>query len=475
MNKSHQSIMTSLTRNAANVGLILTFLVGCSVVQPPPVEETIAEALPESTKIPLDYEAAAQAATGKVSDGWLATFGDPELDAIVAEAIQNNLNIRAAASRVDAAAGYAVQAGAELKPAIFAGGSASAREGFSSSDPGLSATGVSLNMSWELDLWGRVRSQAQAGQAAFEASQYQLEWTYQSIAAQTAKVWFLTTETKLQLELAEEALELFQHTQKIVEAKYKQGQVTSREVALTRANVASGEVVVRQARGAKQQAARALEVLLGRYPSAKIEGAKDFVAAPPPIPVGLPSELLERRPDLQAAERAIAAKFLMIQSAEAAKLPKIALTAGAGTSSNELSNVLSFGSDYWSVGGNFVAPIFTGGALEAQVDITEAGYQEALANYGNLALRAFSEVGQGLDNETLLRERETYLRVVVSESAEALRVATVQFDIGKVDLLLVLQQQAQLIAAKVNLISIRDQRLQQRVDLHLALGGSFNE
>jgi NodT family efflux transporter outer membrane factor (OMF) lipoprotein len=443
------------------------------VEQPAPIEEQIAEALPETTQIPLDYEAAANAATGKVVDGWLATFGDPELDVIVAEAIQNNLNIRAAAARVDAAAGYATQAGAELTPAVFASGGASAREGFSSSDPSMSSSGASINMSWELDLWGRVRSQAQAGQAAFEASQYQLEWAYQSIAAQTAKVWFLVTETKLQLDLVEEALALFQRTLGVVEAKHQQGQVTSREVALARANVASGQVAVRQARGAKQQASRALEVLLGRYPAAKIEGSEDLVATPPPIPVGLPSELLERRPDLQAAERAVAAQFLTIQTAQAARLPAVSLTAGAGTSSSELSDVLSLGGDYWNVGGNFVAPIFTGGALEAQVDIQEAGFQEALANYGNVALRAFSEVEQGLDNETLLREREMYLREVVAESSEALRVATAQFDVGKVDLLSVLQQQAQVVSANVNLMNIRDQRLQQRVDLHLALGGSF--
>jgi len=282
------------------------------------------------------------------------------------------------------------------------------------------------------------------------------------------------TETKLQLDLVEEALALFQRTQQIVEAKHQQGQVTSREVALARANVASGQVAVRQARGAKQQASRALEVLLGRYPAAKIEGAEDLVATPPPIPVGLPSELLERRPDLQAAERAVAAQFLQIQTAQAARLPTVSLTAGAGTSSSELSDVLSLGGDYWNVGGNFVAPIFTGGALEAQVDIQEAGFQEALANYGNVALRAFSEVEQGLDNETLLREREMYLHEVVAESSEALRVATAQFDVGQVDLLSVLQQQAQVVSANVNLMNIRDQRLQQRVDLHLALGGSFD-
>lgn len=448
-------------------------MAGCAVEQPALIGELAQEALPESTGIPLNYEEAAETASGRVLTGWLDTFGDPELEAIVAEAIQNNLNLRAAIARLDQASGFAVQAGAELKPAIGIGGQAQGREGFSSGDPSFNTSGVALNMSWELDLWGRVRSQAASGQAAFEASQYQLEWIYQSIAAQTAKTWYLVTEAALQEKLANEALVLYQRTLKLVNARYEQGQVTSRETALARANVAAGQVAMRQVKAAKQQASRALEVMLGRYPAARIDGAKDLRATPPAIPVGLPSELLERRPDLLAAERVVAAQYYAIQSAEAARLPRIALTAGVGTSSSDLDDLLSLGSDYWSMGANFAAPIYAGGALEAQVDIQSAQYQEAMANYGMAALRAFSEVEQGLSNETLLREQETYLREVVKESAEALRVATAQFNTGKVDLLNVLQQQGQLVSARGNLLNIRDSRLQQRIDLHLAVGGSF--
>jgi NodT family efflux transporter outer membrane factor (OMF) lipoprotein len=448
---------------------------GCSVDQPKPVEETGRDALPETTQIPLDYQAAADVALGDVQDGWLASFNDPQLEALVVEALEHNLNLQAAIARVDAAAGYAVQASAELKPAVGLGGSLGSQEGFSSSDPALSTSGLQLNASWELDLWGRVRAQAAAGEAAFEAAQFQLEWVYRSLAAQTAKTWFLVSETRMQQELAEEALGLYQRTEGIISAKFEQGQVTKRELALARANVASGQVAVRQAQGARQQATRALEVILGRYPAAAIEGAEEFVPVPPPIPAGIPSELLERRPDLRAAERAVAAQFFQIQSAEAARLPRITLTGGLGTSSNELVDIISLGSDFWAAGVNFAAPLYTGGALEAQVDIESAQFKEAMANYGSAALRAFSEVEQGLSNETLLREREGYLEELLSESQEALRVADTQFNVGKVDFLNVLQQQGQVISARSSLLNIRDQRLQQRVDLHLALGGDFEE
>ena len=333
--------MSCIVIRITYIAVAVLTLAGCAVKQPAPIEEQIAEALPETTVIPLNFEEAANAATGAIVDGWLKSFGDPELEAIVAEAIQNNLNLRAAVARVDAAAGLATQAGAELQPAIFAGGGAAGREGFSSSDPALSVDGLAINMSWELDIWGRVRSQAQAGATAFEASQYQLEWAYQSVAAQTAKLWFLVTEVTLQQKLAEEALALYERTLELVRAKHQQGQVTSREVALARARVAQGQVAIRQVQASKQQASRGLEMILGRYPAAQIDGAKNLVATPPPIPAGIPSELLERRPDLRAAERAIAANFLQIQTAEAARLPRISLTAAVGTSSGELENILA--------------------------------------------------------------------------------------------------------------------------------------
>ena len=157
---------------------------------------------------------------------------------------------------------------------------------------------------------------------------------------------------------------LYERTFELVEAKLEVGQVTKKELVQARANVSRGQATLRQVRGARQQAARALEVMLGRYPAAEVEGATDLVATPPAIPIGLPSQLLERRPDLRAAERAVAAEFLQIQTAKAARLPRIALTAGVGTTSNELNDLISLGSDYFSIGANFVAPLFAGGALK---------------------------------------------------------------------------------------------------------------
>jgi outer membrane protein, multidrug efflux system len=459
--------------------LIATMLGACAVKELAPVKETATEALPQATAIPetfnrpVDVEQIGEAVAGDARNGWLASFGDPGLEAIVAEAIRNNLNLRAAVAKLDAAAGLAIQAGAELTPAVTAGGQTSSREGFSTNAPELTSTGASLNISWELDIWGRVRSQAAAGAAFLQATEAQVKWAYESIAAQTAKSWFLLTEARLQENLAEEAVTIFTDTVTLVEAKFTQGQGTSRDVALAKAQLARGEATLRQVRAARKQTSRSLEILVGRYPAAAIGGAADLVATPPPIPVGLPSDLLERRPDLIAAERAVAAEFLQVQTAQAARLPRFALTGALGTTSNALNNTISLGNEFWTVGANFAAPILTGGALAAQVEIETAEQEQALANFGLAALKAFGEVEQGLENETLLREQEDFLRSALAQAQEALRVAKAQFDVGRLDLLLVQQQQAQIIAANVNLLSIRNRRLQQRIDLHLALGGSF--
>ena len=458
----------SIGLSAALISLSLT---SCSLKDPPTQTQMKEHTLTKHAKIPAKYVEAAHGATKEISNGWVRSFHDKKLDRLVDEAIQNNLNLKEAVAKVDAAAAMAVQAGSELKPFIGAGGNAVKLKG----DKGNSLTRsvAALSISWELDLWGRVRAQANAGEAAFEASEYQLEWLYQSIAAQTAKIWFVLSEARQQVNMLKKALVLYEKTLKVVESQYSQGRVTSGDVALAKSNVAQGHADLLQAEGARKKASRALEMLIGRYPAGRIDGLNRFTISLPPVPTGLPSDLLERRPDLVAAERAIVARFYAVETAKAARLPKISLTGSLNTSRNELNNLLSAGNSFWSVGSNFMAPIFTGGYLKAQVDVESAEYRAAFARYGQLALKAFSEVEQGLYNENILRLQEQYLREVVRESRKSLEVATKQFKIGKVTLLSVLQRQAIVIGAESNLIAVQSQRLQQRAELYMALGGDF--
>jgi multidrug efflux system outer membrane protein len=455
---------------------LILIVSSCATPKPAPTTEAIVEeALPETTeiaesfgKVPSWSETIAQ---GTVKDGWLKTFEDPGLEKIVAEALENNRELAVAMANLDAAAGLATQAGASLVPAVNVGGGAeSSQRGNDTS----SASGAGLNVEWEVDIWGKLAAGAAAADETYRATEADFEAARQSLVAQSAKAWFLATEGNLQLQLAQDATAIFTETLEIVEARAAAGAGTPQDTFLAKADLSAAKERQRQAQGAQSQSVRSLEVLLGRYPSAELETASDFVPTPPGIPVGVPTALLERRPDLIAAERRVAAAFQRIEEAKAARLPSFSLTASAGSPSSELSELLGSG-NFASLGASFLAPIDTGGALAAQVDIETAQQKAALAEYGSIALRAFNEVESGLTNEQLLLEREAFLVDSLENNSSALKIANMQYDSGALDFLSVLQLQTRTLNSQITLVRIQNTRLAQRVDLHLALGGSFGE
>ena len=251
------------------------------------------------------------------------------------------------------------------------------------------------------------------------------------------------------------------------------GQVGPQDVALAGADLDRARQRERAFATSGQQSVRGLEIVVGRYPSAELALAPDLPSVPPPVPEGLPSELLERRPDLIAAERRVASAFHLIQAAEAARLPRITLTAFGGRSTSELLRLAGVGAGFWRLGVDLLAPIFTGGALEAQVQLATADQKTALALYGQAALRAFGEVESTLANEQLLADQQRLFESVLAQDTEALRIDRLRFDIGATDLLHVLQLQARQISSQFDLIGVRNDRLANRVALHLALGGGF--
>ena len=268
-------------------------LPGCKSAAPPPTtEDVISEALPETTVVPEEFKAAEFVDTGEVDDGWITTFGDPELEKLVDEAMRNNLNLRIAATQIDVAAAAAVQAGARLKPtldlALGASGSGTSSAGSGDAIVGLSST-------WEIDVWGKLASGTAAAEASLAATQANYEFARQSLAATTAKSWFIATQARMLLDLGNDTVDLYQNTLDLVNTKYEVGQVTMQDVHLAKADLASAEEAVRQAEAADKQSRRSLELLLGRYPGAEIEARTD-------LPYGrVPVQLLPRERALRAA------------------------------------------------------------------------------------------------------------------------------------------------------------------------------
>ena len=247
----------------------------------------------------------------------------------------------------------------------------------------------------------------------------------------------------------------------------------SYDVAVANANLEIYRDALFQADLALGQALRALETLLGRYPAAALDVPSTFAALPPVPAAGVPAELLERRPDIAAAERRVAAAFNRIEEAKVAMLPRIALTAGVSSLSSEMFVLKDHQNPVWSIGGNLVAPLFHGGALRANVEVRTAEQDQTLADYGRVAVRAFGEVENALASEASLRSREPILVRAVSENARAVELSGIRLRVGSGDLRGVLQQQLALYGARSAVLRVQSEQRLQRVNLYLALGGGI--
>lgn len=456
------------TRNTTLALVVIATLSACSLQPAPKPEDYRAEAL-GGVKPPAQWTAAGAAAE-PVAGNWLATFGDPRLDALVTEAMANNLDLKVAAARVQVASEYVKLADSTLWPQV----NLLARGGGDMGGDSSGLNGVGLFADWELDLWGRVRSERAAAVAGYESVVADTEYARQSVAALVAKSYFLAVEATLQLRLAEETVATSQQLVTFAEQRQRIGKGDGYDTALARANLESLRDTVEKLRLSQGQALRALEVLVGRYPAADVEVSTQLAKPPGPVPSGLPSDLLERRPDVVAADRRVAAAFYGIQEAKAARLPRISLTASVNDISSELFVLKNSDSPVWSAGASLLQPVFNAGALQTQVRIRTAEQKQAIAEFGRIGARAFAEVEDALSAEFAAGRREAALARAVAENQTALEFAQQRFKVGSGDMRAVSQQQLTLFGANSTLLRMQSERLVQRVNLYLALGGGFD-
>jgi len=444
-------------------------LAGCALNPPPARDELAGQALP-NLKVPAEW-AAQRAPSSAVGDRWITEFNDPQLYRLVQEALAYNPDLQVAAARVEQAVAYVRLAGGTLYPQV----SLLARGGGKLGGDGTGLQGVGVFLNWELDLWGRIRSGREAAQGQYVSAALDAEYARQSLASLVAKSWFLATEARLQKAIAVDMAAASARQLQLAQDRLRVGSGDEYEVTLARASLATYQDSVKNLDLAYQQSLRALEALAGRYPAAAVDVPAQLAAMPKPVPVGMPSELLERRPDVVAAERRVAAAFYRVEEAKAARLPRISLTAAVTSLSSSLFVLQEKDNPVISAGGTLLQPLFLGGQLESQVDIRTAEQKQAVAEYGRTGAKAFSEVENALSAELTLEERERILAQVVAENTRALELASIRHRVGSGDLRAVQQQSLALYAARTALLRVQSERLVQRINLYLALGGSFEE
>ena len=452
---------------AASLALFALVAPGCIRLKNPPDAPTLKTESMAKVAVPDAW--VSPSGTGEVTDNWLTTFHDDQLTAAVAEAIANNPDLRVGAARVEQAMLYAKLAGAQLYPSVDL--LAKGGGGLGGDSTGLS--GAIIRASWELDLWGRVRYGRAAAREDARSAQADFEYARQSMAAAVAKAWFLATEAGLQAEVARASIQEGDQLVSLAETRSRVGVGNDEDVFVARANVGTYRDTLRSLQLSRENAIRALELLMGHYPAAAAAVTAQLPGQPAQVPAGLPSTLLERRPDVIAAERRVAAAFNRVHEAKAARLPTISLTAGVSAISSDLFFLKDRDNPVWNYGSSLIMPLFRGGALKTQVEIRTAEQKQAVAAYAQVGLRAFGDVEGALSAENAAREREQILAQTLADNQRAYEIVQTQFKVGSTDLRYVSQRQLALNATRAGLVRMQAEQRVQRVNLHLALGGSF--
>ena len=464
--------MGNITRRRipAALAVIAVTAAGCALRPPPAHQANLAEALPSTTQVPGAW--VSDATAGPVLNGWLAEFGDPQLDALVAEAMRNNPDLREAAARVVAAQQAAVVAGSRLYPWVgaYLGADVTHDDDGNTND----ATKAYLGVGWELDVWGRLRAQRAAAEADAEAVALDYAWARQSLAATVARLWYLNVEANQSVDLAAQAVSVYGTLTELVQVRAAAGKVSTLDVAYMRAKLESSQSNLESARAAQASARRGLETLLGRYPSAEIETAQQFLPLSAPPAADVPGAMLLRRPDLLAAEQNVLATFRREEAAELSLLPEFSLSLAAGRLGDQILALLDVNPWLTAAGIGASVPIYQGGRLDAQVAIATANQQAAVAGYGRSVLGAFREVEDALDDDRYYAARVPWETKALADRTETVRIANLQYTAGRIDLMWVGELQSAQIKNQQDLIKLVTQQRINRVRMYLALGASYD-
>jgi NodT family efflux transporter outer membrane factor (OMF) lipoprotein len=435
--------------------------------------EQAREAVGEVVETPQSWREPAADDTATL-DSWLENFNDPVLLEFIAEAKANNIDLQVSAKAIEKAWLLAARAGSDLKPKLgVAAGRTQYGFGFDSYNKSFSYLDTSLAGQLELDVWGRVREGVQAAKMDVQAAQADYAFAQQSLSASIAKTYLKIIEAKQQAEITKKNQAILQETLRITRARYDNGLATGQDIALNSANLAAVEDHLLSLVRAERDAGRALELLLGRYPGAPIDVAEALPALPLPPAAGLPSELLERRPDIIAAERSVAVAFHRTAQAKAAFLPRVLLSNQMKGAARHLSDLFDPAIFAWKLAGTVMTPILDGGLRKINSQIASVEQEQAVLNYAQLALNAFFEVENNLYLGGVLSDRKATLSEVSRQSALAYKISQIRYMEGEIDLLDTLTIQREAITAESTLVSIKRAQLDQQIDLYLSLGGNW--
>jgi len=430
---------------------------------------------------PETYRYEAKEARNTANTLWWEQFQDPALNALISEALKNNKDVKIAAANVEQAAGVLTQVRSPLFPQVIYNGSAT-REHIS--EVNTTALPVSIpnprdafqilgGATWEIDLWGRIRRLSEAARATLLATDEARRGTILSLVALVAANYFQLCGLDDQLAIARQNLASYGKSVRIFELQFKYGQVSRMTVEQARTRYETAATTIPQIEAQIVQTENALSVLLGRNPGPILRGLSLSELGRPAVPAGLPSQLLENRPDILQAEQNLIAANAQIGAARALYFPTISLTGGYGQASTHLSDLFKGSARMWNYSGSITGPIFTAGAISGQVKQAEAAQKAALHAYELSIQSAFADVENALSTHTKIIEQLEAQKRLVDAFREYTRFAQLQYEGGYAPYSTVLQAQEQLLPAELNYALYRASLFTSLVDIYKAVGGGW--
>lgn len=428
---------------------------------------------PETLPYPVDW--ARGGAEGAVDTDWLKSFDDPQLEALVGEAVAGNFDFRAEAARLESTRQQVVIARADRLPALDASldGSRRESEDAAGNRTTIDAWDASLGGRWEADLWGRLSRRQQAAELALAAQEARLQAVERNVAGITAGQYFDAIEARELLAVAQRRLDNALASRDIVASGYRLGLNDALDLYLARSQVERERANLAQQQQQVLEKTADLQLSLARYPDGTLVIDRQLPVLPDPIPAGLPSDLLTRRPDIREAWLGLLAADAELAAAHKARFPSLSLVGSAGVASDEFASLVDDGASAWSIAFGLTQPLFQAGRLAALEQQALARVRIAEQGYLDLVYRAFADVENAISRAASLDERYDALLDAERNAKAALDLALEQYQRGLVSYTIVLESQRQAFDAEATVVQLRNQRLQNRIALYLALGGDF--
>ena len=402
--------------------------------------------------------------------GWLNGFNNTALDDLVLRALEDNPNLKQVEARLNKAKAQTNRAKSALYPELNATLGGTRTDNFETSKNASASLNAGLNVSWEPDLWGRLKASSIASENFAQAAKADYEAAQHVLAASVVENYFLAIEAQRLAEVSQSNLTALNKTLGFVTVQYERGLRSGQDISLIRADVASAKVSLNRSEGAARAALRALNILLGAYPQTEQGLDKTLPVTPAFTALGKPVDILTQRPDVQAAKFRVHAAYASHKVTKKAQKPNLSLNGVIGGNSSDLASLFDPASLATTLIANLTTPIFDAGSRKADIAIAQADIDESLAAYKETALTAFRDVERQIDQGDILLKQEVELTQALSDARDALRFTQFKYESGDSDLLNVLSVQQRVSFIEAQLVSTRRARLVQYVNLALALG-----